>query len=275
MDVAYNSTNVTSSLTTKMSDANWYNDSTPKDYEFLFSVLPNGLSMSSEDIESAVSQMEGFDTTSLSSVNTTLLKDIRTAVENISLDIINSTSTNITESSCNGDAMQGWDVVFEFVFHGVFLNCVGLLGLVGNLLSIFILSRPQMKGSTNCILIGLATYDTILIITRYCKIKSVKSWKQVYYSIILLILHLLVIFFNFSILMFGLPAIYKYSTSLFTFYNWEIFPYITPCVYAIGLNAQTTSAYLTLCVTLERYVAVCRPLKVWLIKSSMFCKCLK
>ena len=272
MDVAYNTTNVTSSLTTKMSEANWYNDSTPKDYEFLFSVLPNGLSMSSEDIESAVSQMEGFDTTSLRAVNTTLLKDIRTAVENISLDIINSTSTNITESSCNGDAMQGWDVVFEFVFHGVFLNCVGLLGLVGNLLSIFILSRPQMKGSTNCILIGLATYDTILIITRYCKIKYVFSWKHVYYSIILLILHLLVIFFNFSILMFGLPAIYKYSTSLFTFYNWEIFPYITPCVYAIGLNAQTTSAYLTLCVTLERYVAVCRPLKVWLIKSSMFCK---
>ena len=95
------------------------------------------------------------------------------------------------------------------------------------------------------------------------------------YSIILFLLHLLVTFFNFSILMFGLPAIYKYSTSLFTFYNWEIFPYITPCVYAIGLNAQTTSAYLTLCVTLERYVAVCRPLKVWLIKSSMFCKYLK
>ena len=65
-----------------------------------------------------------------------------------------------------------------------------------------------------------------------------------------------------SILMFGIPAIYKYTTSLFSFYNWEVFPYITPCVYAIGLNAQTTSAYLTLCVTLERYVAVCQPLKV-------------
>ena len=58
------------------------------------------------------------------------------------------------------------DTVFEFFVHGVLLNAVGLLGLVGNLLSIFILSRPQMKGSTNCILIGLATYDSILIITR-------------------------------------------------------------------------------------------------------------
>ena len=57
--------------------------------------------------------------------------------------------------------------VFEFLLPGVCLNAVGLLGLVGNLISIFILSRPQMKGSTNCILIGLATYDIILIISRY------------------------------------------------------------------------------------------------------------
>ena len=64
-----------------------------------------------------------------------------------------------------------------------------------------------------------------------------------------------------SILMFGLPAVFNYSRSLFSFYYWEIFPYITPFVYPIGLIAQTTSAYLTLCVTVERYVAVCQPLK--------------
>ena len=55
---------------------------------------------------------------------------------------------------------------FEFFLPGCLLNGVGILGLVGNLLSIFILSRPQMKGSTNCILIGLATYDIILILSR-------------------------------------------------------------------------------------------------------------
>jgi hypothetical protein len=58
------------------------------------------------------------------------------------------------------------DFIFEFLVPSVFLNGVGILGLVGNLLSIFILSRPQMKGSTNCILIGLATYDSILIMSR-------------------------------------------------------------------------------------------------------------
>ena len=64
-----------------------------------------------------------------------------------------------------------------------------------------------------------------------------------------------------SILMFGLPAVYNYTKSFFKFYSWEVFPYITPFVYPVGLIAQTTSAYLTLCVTVERYVAVCQPLK--------------
>ena len=78
-----------------------------------------------------------------------------TAAENATM------SSNATSSVMNGD------FIFNFLLPAVFLNGVGLLGLVGNLISIFILSRPQMKGSTNCILIGLATYDSVLIVTRY------------------------------------------------------------------------------------------------------------
>ena len=43
---------------------------------------------------------------------------------------------------------------FEFVVPGVLLNGIGLLGFCGNILSIIVLSRPQMKSSINCILIG-------------------------------------------------------------------------------------------------------------------------
>ena len=75
---------------------------------------------------------------------------------------------NTTQSNDTTDPAPKVDFIFEFLVPAVFLNGVGMLGLVGNLLSIFILSRPQMKGSTNCILIGLATYDSILIISRYC-----------------------------------------------------------------------------------------------------------
>ena len=57
--------------------------------------------------------------------------------------------------------------IFQLVIPGVLLTSFGVLGLVGNLLSVFILSRPQMKSSTHCILIGLASSDSILIITRY------------------------------------------------------------------------------------------------------------
>ena len=68
--------------------------------------------------------------------------------------------------------------------------------------------------------------------------------------------------------MFGLPSVYAYTRTHFSFYYWSVFPYITQFVYPIGLIAQTSSAYLTLSVTIERYVAVCRPLKVSLERGS-------
>ena len=78
--------------------------------------------------------------------------------------------TNISECMNNrsfaAEAEAEQDSTFELVIPGLMLSLVGVLGLVGNLLAVFILSRPQMKGSTNCILIGLASSDSILIITR-------------------------------------------------------------------------------------------------------------
>ena len=93
--------------------------------------------------------------------DTSLKVDARIVLSN------NCSTESMNSASCFAvEETSDWDIHFEFVFHGVLLNCIGLLGLVGNLISIFILSRPQMKGSTNCILIGLATYDIILITTR-------------------------------------------------------------------------------------------------------------
>lgn len=59
----------------------------------------------------------------------------------------------------------------------------------------------------------------------------------------------------------GLAPIYLYSRHYFSLYYWHVYPYIMPLVYPVGMIAQSSSAYLTLCVTIERYVAVCRPLK--------------
>jgi hypothetical protein len=78
------------------------------------------------------------------------------------------------------------EILYEFVTNGVLLNAIGILGIFGNIISMIILSRPQMRSSINYLLIGLATCDTVLIIT--------------------------------SVLLFGIPAIYTYTGYLFVYY---------------------------------------------------------
>lgn len=52
----------------------------------------------------------------------------------------------------------------DFILYGVLINLIGLFGILGNTISMIILSRPQMKSSINYLLIGLARCDTVLII---------------------------------------------------------------------------------------------------------------
>ncbi|KAH8372429.1 hypothetical protein KR093_011586 [Drosophila rubida] len=116
----------------------------------------------------------------------------------------------------------------EFWVCGVILNIVCVLGLLGNVISMIILSRPQMRSSINYLLTGLARCDTMLIIS--------------------------------SMLLFGIPSIYPYTGYLFGYYNY-VYPFISPAMFPIGMIAQTASIYMTFTVTLERYVAVCHPLR--------------
>lgn len=125
-------------------------------------------------------------------------------------------------------ADDDFNLLFEFVAYGVLLNAVGVLGILGNVISMIILSRPQMKSSINYLLIGLARCDTVLIVT--------------------------------SILLFGLPVVYPITDHLFNYY-YKVYPLIAPVVYPVAMISQTVSVYLTLTVTLERFVAVCHPLR--------------
>jgi hypothetical protein len=61
-------------------------------------------------------------------------------------------------------------------------------------------------------------------------------------------------------LLFGLPAVYEYSGQLFVYYFY-VFPHLSPYLFPVAMCAQTTSIYLTFTVTLERFVAVCHPLR--------------
>ena len=56
-----------------------------------------------------------------------------------------------------GEEEEGWAYrdTFEFIVHGVLVGIVGVFGLVGNILSIVILSRPQGSSSREKIYFGL------------------------------------------------------------------------------------------------------------------------
>lgn len=153
---------------------------------------------------------------------------------------LHSPAANLSSDSYNGTFYHNMSTcyyaleidteltLFEFWISGVLMNIISLLGILGNILSMVILSRPQMRSSINYLLIGLARCDTIVILT--------------------------------SMLLFGIPAIYPYTGYLF-YYYYVIHPVISPVVYPLAMTAQTASVYLTLTVTLERYVAVCHPLR--------------
>jgi hypothetical protein len=81
-----------------------------------------------------------------------------------------------------------------------------------------LLFRPQMKNSINCILIGLASFDSILITT--------------------------------SILMFGLPGIYSHSIV----YGYVLLPVLPgPAKPTLPLQPKTTAILAPSTVTYQKY----------------------
>lgn len=146
-----------------------------------------------------------------------------------------SNSSNASEG-CDSDwGVEDSDKLYRFVVNGVLLNGIGAAGLLGNALSVLVLSRPQMRSSINCLLVGLAACDTVLILT--------------------------------SVLLFGLTAVYPYTGRL-RYYYYHVCPNITPYAYPIANAAQTMSVYLTLIVTVERWVAVCHPFRAKALCTS-------
>lgn len=139
---------------------------------------------------------------------------------------------------------SSWIIEFDFWCSGILINLIGMVGILGNSLSLIILSRPQMRSSINYLLIGLARCDIILIIT--------------------------------SMFLFGFHSIYPYSYyddaggSMFWFrYTYNVYPRIIKYLFTLAVIAQTANCYLTLLVSLERYVAVCHPLRAVSTKTKI------
>ncbi|GJQ82966.1 GPRNNA1 [Trypoxylus dichotomus] len=137
------------------------------------------------------------------------------------------TAENMDNDTCVLDEPYT-TIAYTFFTNSVLLNLFGFFGLLGNIISMIILSRPQMRSSINYLLIGLARVDTVLIIT--------------------------------SILLFGLYGIYPYTGYMFTYY-YKIQPHMGSTLYFLTTVCHTASTYLTVTVSFDRFVAVCKPLK--------------
>ncbi|TRY79518.1 hypothetical protein TCAL_11677 [Tigriopus californicus] len=121
-------------------------------------------------------------------------------------------------------ADQKWIEGARFFVEGVTQLIVGIIGLVGNMLSIAVLCRRDMdlKPMFRQILVTLISFDIGCII--------------------------------FNLLLFSLPLL---SNS----YSEGVFPYIVPVVLPFAQISLTGSIYCTLAVAIERYVSVCHPLR--------------
>lgn len=125
------------------------------------------------------------------------------------------------------------EIEVGFIITGVILPIIGVMGVVGNSMSLAILCRREMRSSINLYLSALSVYDSLLIVT--------------------------------AILCFACPAIHVYckfiiNVNVLQGYK-TVYPYMIKYLYPMALIAQTGSIWITVSVTIERYIAVCHPLK--------------
>lgn len=110
----------------------------------------------------------------------------------------------------------------RFYLEGVVFTPIAVVGIFGNLISISVLSKPEMRSSFNQLLISLASFD---------------------------FLYLLV-----SLFFFGLPQLSET-------YVVSVYPRIMPIGFGFVHITRVGSVLMTLAVTIERFFAIVYPLR--------------
>ncbi|KAI8790447.1 FMRFamide receptor [Biomphalaria glabrata] len=118
--------------------------------------------------------------------------------------------------------------MLTFVFLGVLGSALAVLGFLGNTLSIIVLQHRQMRSSTSYYLLSLAIYDNCILLG-------------------------MVVYFCF-------PAMSPYTSSLADYQSFS--SQTIEGGYPLSLTAQMGSIYTCVGFTVERFIAVCRPLHV-------------
>lgn len=137
----------------------------------------------------------------------------------------NATETNMAGNNLTEDQLGSLNETIarlDYYMMGVCTITISLLGLVGNMLTIIVLTRRTMRSSTNCYLTALAIWDSIVLVG--------------------------------TLLLMSLPSIWPLFRDF-------IFAYIIAYMYPLALIAQTATIWLTVSFTVERFIAVRYPLK--------------
>ncbi len=140
----------------------------------------------------------------------------------------------LLDNNSSGDPFESggnWTcLIYDFVIETVIMGMLCLFGFVGNILSILCLHRDTSKTATPFLLISLDIADTVFLVT----------------VVILRVFH---------------SAVYFAGWIDYEWVNLVMAP-LVKFFYPVALMAMTSTVYLTLLVTLNRYVSVCKPYDV-------------
>ncbi|CAL8143753.1 unnamed protein product [Orchesella dallaii] len=122
--------------------------------------------------------------------------------------------------------------LLKFCLEGVGITTVSVLGVIGNILTIIVLSSSRMKSSSSCFLLCLAICDIIMLVG--------------------------------ASLLIGIPSLLAYNPGEGRAFVWNImrilqYGYFIPGLFAFTVTGLTGSILFTMALTLDRYLAVCKP----------------
>lgn len=127
---------------------------------------------------------------------------------------------------------------YDFIIEALFMGMLCVFGFAGNTVSTVVLSRDKSKTATPFLLVSLEVADTLFLMTVFA-------------------LRVLTSIQTFGVHVPGLES---------------AIPYLGKYIYPCALMTETGTIYLTILVTLNRYISVCHPYKATNLCSVHFAR---